>query len=531
MIPAALLVIAIPLVGAAVAYVVRRWNSLELLAALLSCGAVVFLLARSTASVITLPGLIIDIDAPLNLIGRTLRIRDADRLPLLLVFAGAAVVFAMSWRAPQGWSFIPIGLAVLAAMSAGLMIRPFVYAALAFEAAAALAALMIQGERNGEGTTRGALRYLAITTLALPMFVLAGWVIDRAGNVNLADIEGVTAAYAPAIVLLLVGFALIMGALPLFTWVHPVAKDAPPLTTAFLGSVALGAITFLLLEFWQEYAWLRNSPVATTALATGGVGLLVFSGVLAWAQSSFARIAACAILLDAGCTLLVMSSNTQLSVESIAFGFIARALSLGLFCVGMWRLREVADNDAFDQVRGKHDLWTVMALGIGGLSLAGLPSTLGFVSRWATARAYSATDAESLVLLLLASASVGIGVVRGLMALYADQLPMSALSPVIQPAIVGDQLALFDGSVSDPNAQMLASDEDDGGGGGDIEAPEYTQAETALGPSVASTAALGSVSARFVIGVGVALVLILGLWPGIIAPLAQAVAAQYSFYR
>jgi hypothetical protein len=26
-------------------------------------------------------------------------------------------------------------------------------------------------------------------------------------------------------------------------------------------------------------------------------------------------------------------------------------------------------------------------------------------------------------------------------------------------------------------------------------------------------------------------VLILGVWPGIIAPLAQAVAAQYSFYR
>jgi formate hydrogenlyase subunit 3/multisubunit Na+/H+ antiporter MnhD subunit len=524
MIPASLIVLVIPLIAAAAAYALRRWQSLEILTAVVSCGAVIFLLARPITNVVTLPGYIIDIDAPLDIIGRTLQVRAADRLPILLLFLSAAIVYTMSWRTTQGWTFVPIGLTVLTAMSAGLMIRPFQYAALAFEAAAALAALMIQAERTGEGTTRGALRYLAIATLALPMFLLAGWVIDRSVNVNPTDAEAIAAAFTPAIILLLIGFGLIFGAVPLFTWIHLVAKDAPPLVTAFLGSVGLSACTFLFLAFWQEYSWLRNSPTVITALSAGGMVMLLFGGGLAWAQSSFSRVMACAILVDAGCTLLVLSSNSQLGVEAIAFGSVARTIALSIFGVGMWRLQTIWDSDEFDAARGTNDLWTTMALGIAGLSLAGLPGTLGFVSRWIGARAYSNQDAEGLAVLLVASASVGVGVMRGLLALYRNPLP--TMAPV-QPAIVGDQLALFvddaNGMADLPNTAEMDST--------DVEFASAPMADAELGVTSSEVNALQSVGMRFVIGTGMALLLIFGLWPGVIAPMAQAVAAQYGFYR
>ena len=66
---------------------------------------------------------------------------------------------------------------MLAAVSGALMIRPFVFAALALEAAAALAALMIQAERNGERSTLASMRYLITTTLALPLFLGADYVM------------------------------------------------------------------------------------------------------------------------------------------------------------------------------------------------------------------------------------------------------------------------------------------------------------------------------------------------------------------
>jgi multicomponent Na+:H+ antiporter subunit D len=521
MLPAALLVIAIPLLAAGLAYALRRWGSLELLIAIGACGLVVYLLARPIESVVALPGLQVDLDAPLDLLGRALRVRAADRVPLLLLFACAAIVFALSWRAPQGWPFVPVGLLMLAAVSSALMIRPFVFAALALEAAAALAALMIQGERNGERSTLASMRYLITATLALPLLLGADYVIGRAGGVNVADAEAVATAFGPAVILVIAGFALLMGAIPLFTWVHPVAKDAPPMVTTFLVTVGLGAASFLLLAYWQEYDWLSGSETALGALRMGGTALLLFAGLLAWAQRSFSRVLACGILVEIGCMLLLMSTGTQLSVEAIAFSTLARALSLGLLCIGIWRLRELRGSDAFADVRNTRDIWTAMAIGAGGLSFIGLPGTLGFVSRWATARAYSGADAEGLVLLLLAGASVAIGLLRGLIIMFSD---VHAHAAAVDKAAedVATQLSLFDEvDVDVEDAAPL---------------PEERSAGEAVieGQAVPVNTAglhLSSVRSRFVIGVGVALVLILGVWPAIIAPLAQAAAAQYGFYR
>jgi len=547
MIPAALFVIIIPLIGAILTYMLRRWHSLEVFVALLSCVAVIALLTRPATSALSFLGVTIDIGAPLNVIGRTLQVRTSERLPIVLMYSAAALIFALSWRAPQGWTFLPIGMAVLSALSAGLLIRPFVYAALAFEVAAALAVLMIQAERNGVGTTRGATRYLAVTTLALPMFLLSGWVISRAGSGNLADLETTAAAFGPAIVPLLAGFALLLGAVPLFTWAHPVAKDAPPLVTAFLGSAALSATVFLFLEFWQEYPWLRTSALVLNAMTVAGIVLLIFSGVVAWAQTTFARVMACAILVEVGCVLLPMSTSSQLAVESVAFDAVVRAISLGLFGLGIWRVRAATGGeDDFASARGLRDIWTALALGIGGLSLAGLPGTIGFVARWTAARAYSVTDTEGLVLILAVSASVGIGVVRGIAAVYSDPLPNET-----PPAIIGEQLALFasDARVNLPdnfelstaNARLDTSDMDGAGTGetdSDVDDTQAGDMEPGDAASDAEGAAdagqaihLTAASARFVICLGAAVTLLLGLWPGIITPLVKAVAAQYTFYH
>lgn len=540
MLPAALLVIAIPLAGAALAYFGRRWQTLEVLIALIALGAGIFVLAQPLAGTIILPGLTLDIDAPLNLLGRVLRIRGPEQVPLLLLFICTAIIFALSWRSPQGWTFIPIGLAMLAAMSAALLIRPFVYAALALEAAAALAVLMIQAERQGERSTVGAMRFLVCATLALPLFLLAGWSIDRAGTVNLADMEAVAAAYGTPIVLLLGGFAFLLGAIPLYSWIHPVAKDAPPLATAFLGTISIGAVSFLFLSFWQEFAWLRNSPTALNILTAGGMVLLLFGASLAWAQPSFSRVLAAALFVDLGITLLLFISSTPIAVEALAFSVLARAIGLSVFGIGIWRLRAMRGSDDFISIRQVNDLWTMLALLAGGLSLAGLPGTVGFVARWSSARAYSSTDAEGLVLMLVACGSVGIGVMRGVIAMASQPVQAEIVDEEEElPPDAGEQLPLFELPKVEPQPEaagaLQLAYEDAPLAFGMSAQPEAPAEEEAIveGDARPAFAARGihSIRARFVVGAGVALVLIFGLWPGLIAPLAQAVAAGYSFYR
>jgi multicomponent Na+:H+ antiporter subunit D len=477
MIPASLLIILIPLIAALPAYVLRRWRAIETLIAMLACAAVVVLLARP-GETLTLGGLTIDTGAPVNVLGRVLTVRTPDRAPLVLLFGLAALLFILGWGVSQGWTYVPLGLGILALLSAGLLIRPFVFAALAFEAAAALAAIMVQAERNGPASTGGALRYLVLTTLALPAFLGAGYAVNQASVIT--DPAQQVAAYGPAVILLVIGVLLIFGAFPLFTWTHPVAKDAPPLTTAFLAAIGGGAATFFFLSFQQEFAWFRDSATVSTWLNVVGIATLLFGGLLGWAQRSFGRVLACGLSVDVGSTLLLLSRGTPFSVEAAAFGILARAVSLGLLGLGLALLRSQADgSDEFAQVRGcgRQLPWAALALALGGLSLAGLPGTVGFVARWSALRVLGQNDLEVLVLTVLAGASVGAGLWRGLAALFA---PSEVLAPTVDA--------------------------------------------TTLHQRVRRRAMLAIVLA-LVLAVG------LGLGPGLVAPVTKAISTNYTFYK
>ena len=186
MIPAPLLIIVVPIVAAIPAYFLRRWRVIEVFIAAIACGFVILLLSRpvDAGNALSLGSFTIDLQTPVNMFGRVLAVRISDRIPLLLLFSVALALFLLGLTVSQGWTFIPLGLGILALVSTGLMIRPFVYMALAFEAAAAVAAIMIQAERNGKDSTRGAMRYLIISTIALPAFLGAGYAVTQAGGIS-----------------------------------------------------------------------------------------------------------------------------------------------------------------------------------------------------------------------------------------------------------------------------------------------------------------------------------------------------------
>lgn len=477
MIPAAFLIVMLPFLGAIPAVLLRRWRIIELFVALLTCGVVVLVLSQPVNAPINLLGLQIETTAPFNVLGRELQVRNADRVTLLILFLSAAVLFACAWGiAPTSWIYIPVGMGVLSMLSAALLIRPFVFAALAFEAAAAISVLMIQAERTGERSGSGATRYLTVTTLALPFFLGAGYVIRQASAIS--DPIEQAIAYQPAATLLVLGFALLLGALPLFTWLHGVAKDAPPLTTAFLTTVANSAALLLLLDFFQEYAWFSNDATVLSLLRLMGLLLIVIGGVLAWAQDSFARVLACGLMIDIGSMLLIISSGTPLGVGAVAFGILSRAISLGLFGIGLSILRDhTGGSDLFQVVRGMgfSHRWAAFAIGTGGLSLAGLPGTIGFVARWTSARAIGTFDVNGMAIMVFACVSLTIGLTRGL-------------------------VRMFDASWR--------------------EASQRNRNAVTLAPASLIT-----------LLVVAGLVLFFGLFPNWVSPLAQVMADSYSFYK
>lgn len=494
MIPAALLVVALPALAAVPVYALRRARTLEMLISVGACGLVIALLSAQTERV-ALPGVTIDIGAALNILGREMRVRAADRGTLALLFGCAALLFGITWRARQGWTYTTIGLIVLSLLSAGLLVRPFVFSALAFVAASAMLAIMIQSESDEDNLsgqvvsrTLGAVRFLTIAAVALPLFLAASYLVARATNIT-TD----TDSYARAAAFLAVGFVLLFGAFPLFTWTHPVANEAPPLTTAFIASIATAALAFLFLALRQEFAWFASDRTAMNIVRAAGLASLVFGGALAWAQNAFGRVIACAISLDIGTVLLLLSYGEPLGVSGIALGTVSRALSFGLLGFGLALLRERAPDDRFEALRGvgNRNRLAALAVVIGGLSMVGLPGTLGFLTRWAGARVMASRhETELLVVLVVAIGSVGIGLLRGIIALL-DEPPTSNVieaEPVDDDKLTG-RLRFFRERLSN------------------------------------------RLRAGIIIGVGVVALVGLGVFPAALGQLAQALAAAYTLPR
>ena len=305
MIPASLLLIVIPLVAIAPAYVLRRWRLVEALVAAIACALAALILARSADGAFNIAGLTINAASPVNVLGRTLAVRSTDQMPLILLFSIAALLFLLGWIVSEDWTYVPVGLGILALLTAGLLIRPFLFAGLAFVAAAALGAIMAQGERGSQ--TDGALRYLVVNTLALPAFLGASYVITQASNIS--DVTAQAAAYVPAVTLLTIGLALIFGAFPLYTWTHQVTKEAPPMAVAFLATVVSGAACFLFLSLAQDFSWFRDSVEMARILKILGIATLVLGGLLGWAQRSFGRVIACGISVEIGGMLILLTQG------------------------------------------------------------------------------------------------------------------------------------------------------------------------------------------------------------------------------
>jgi formate hydrogenlyase subunit 3/multisubunit Na+/H+ antiporter MnhD subunit len=148
-------------------------------------------------------------------------------------------------------------------------------------------------------------------------------------------------------------------------------------------------------------------------------------------------------------------------------------------------LRQQAGSDDFNDLcgLGRQQLWAALAIGLGGMSLAALPGTVGFVSRWTSARVLGQTDLEAMVLTFVASASVGVGIWRSLASLFAPGPPIHALDR--EPA-----------SANAPAAR-----------GG-------------ISRGLALTIALAAL-----------LVIVIGIAPGALAPVTKAIAGNYTFYK
>lgn len=421
--PPALWLIALPIGAVPLVYLLRK----------VAWGAVVAALVALISAwlVIELPTGVI-----LEFLGRSVELDRLSQIILGLLFVATAFLFLipvlMRGAPPRtlykdeakkkrvllypvvkprvGRTFYPVGLAVVGLFVAASLSRHLGFVAVFIQGAVILTVFIIQEGRLE--STRAALRFLILMSLATPLFLLAAWRIDF---YQLSGGLQATGALQQTTFLVGVGFAILLAVTPFHGWLTSVAAEASPAVAAFV-LITFPAIAFSsLLHVLGDFPWLVGSSQMVNAIIIAGVATAFIGGAMATVQRGFSELMACAALYDLGCTLAVLGLGGPTAVLTILVGLTVRALGLMLIaaCASAIRLRRASDG--FTEVRGVAQQMPVATIGLllGGLTLAGAPFTAGFASHWQLLRSMVEIDPRGLILLTIAGLGVAIGYLRG----------------------------------------------------------------------------------------------------------------------
>jgi len=390
-----LLPILLPLAGAAVALLLRRrprfqaiWCLAAMLGALAASG---WLLARvwSTGQPVVFQSGGWPAPVGISLVGDML---SATMAVMSQTVLSLGIVYALGSRdrVVRYPAFYPLFLTLAAgltgAMLTGDLFNLFVFVELLVFSGTILTA--ISDDRLG---TEAAFKYFYMSLLASAFLLLAiGSLYVSYGTLNMADLARRIAANpdAPllpmAMALLVATFMVKSAIFPFHFWQPDFHTASPTAVSAMLSSVVvkLGVYGFLrmtTLLFVEQAA-----PVRGLLVALGLAGIL-YGGLGAVGTHNAKRMLAYSTLAQVGFILVAVGWGSQLAlaaalVFAVNHSLIKAAL---LMLAGALASRAPVKTAAFEVVTG---LGKSMPLGgllflTGGLALAGVPPTNGFISK------------------------------------------------------------------------------------------------------------------------------------------------------
>jgi multicomponent Na+:H+ antiporter subunit D len=241
-----------------------------------------------------------------------------------------------------------------------------------------------------------AYQYLILGTIGATFILIGiGLMYMMTGTLNMDDLArrlpdvAYNKTVFTAFAFFIVGVGLKLALFPLHQWLPNAYAYAPSVVTAFLAATATKVAVYILLRFifsvyGLDYALSDLTlPLQSILLTLGVAGVLVCS-VTAIHQSNIKRLFAYSSIAQVGYMILGLAIGTVAGVTATLLHIFNHALMKGalfLALAGLAHRLGVPTIDKFDGL-GRRMPWTMGAIVVGGLSLIGVPLTVGFVSKW-----------------------------------------------------------------------------------------------------------------------------------------------------
>lgn len=237
-------------------------------------------------------------------------------------------------------------------------------------------------------------QYLIMGTIGATFILIGiGLMYQMTGTLNMADLAtrlpevAHTRTIFTAYAFFIVGVCLKLALFPLHLWLPNAYAYAPSIVTAFFAATSTKVAVYLLIRFTFSIFGVAFSfsalPLQTLFLALGLLGIFVASTVAIYQQNvkhlfAYSSVAQIGYMI-VGFSMATVSGLTATLLHLFNHALMKSALFLALGAV-VYRVGSVQLRDF--QGLGRQMPLTMAAIVIGGLSLIGVPLSVGFVSKW-----------------------------------------------------------------------------------------------------------------------------------------------------
>ncbi len=257
-------------------------------------------------------------------------------------------------------------------------------------------------------------QYLIMGTIGATFILIGiGLMYMMTGTLNMHDLAQRLPAVAgtrtlfTAFAFFIVGVCLKLALFPLHLWLPNAYAYAPSIVSAFLAATATKVAIYLLLRFiftvfGVEFS-LNHLPLQTILMALGLAGVFMAS-IVAIYQQNMKRLFAYSSVAQIGYMILGFSFGSVTGLMATLLHLFNHALMKGALFLALAGIFYRLGSVDLDKMQGlaKRMPYSMAAIVIGGISLIGVPLTVGFVSKWYLVLAALESGWWPLALLVLA---------------------------------------------------------------------------------------------------------------------------------
>lgn len=328
------------------------------------------------------------------------RVDQLNALVLLVVSGIAAVVFPYSWRSVQKEvepEQQPIFFTCMLLCLAGLLGITItgdafnLFVLLEISSLSSYALISLGRDRRA---LTASFQYLVMGTIGATFILIGvGILYMLTGTLNIADLAaripglGDSRALQAGFGFLVIGIGLKLAMFPLHLWLPNAYAYAPSVVSAFIAATATKVAVYVMIRylytiFGPEFSF-ATMKIHWLLIPVGLISVL-FTSIVALFQRDIKRMLAYSSVAQIGYMLVGIGLVSATGLSAALLHLFNHALMKGALFLSMGAVCFRLGNTFIDNMQGigRQMPWTMAAFLIGGLSLIGVPLTVGFVSKW-----------------------------------------------------------------------------------------------------------------------------------------------------